>query len=233
MAAAAVSLVAFVVVERRVAAPMLDLGLFRRDAFRAVTVAALVTGLSIIALMSYLSTFVQRGLGHAGVTAGLVLLLWSVTSVVTALAARRLPARFGGRHQMAVSLLVIGVGELLLTFVGVDSGLGVLVPGLLLAGLGSGVLNAALGREAVASVPPDRSGMGSGANNTARYLGSAVGVTIVVAVVGTGSGSSPAAALVSGWDRAAGVAAALSVVGAIVVAVGSRTRTPVVVGAAP
>jgi len=38
------------------------------------------------------------------------------------------------------------------------------------AGIGSGVANAALGGLAVESVPPDRAGMGSGANNTARYL---------------------------------------------------------------
>jgi predicted MFS family arabinose efflux permease len=217
LAVAVLLTLAFVVAERRTPTPMLDLRLLRRPAFRAVTIAALVTGLSIIALMSYLSTFLQRGIGSTGLVAGAMLLLWSVTSVVTALGARRLPSRFSGRHQMAASLMLIALGEGLLTLVGSDSGLAIFVPGLVLAGLGSGVLNAALGREAVASVPPDRSGMGSGANNTARYLGSAVGVTIVVAVVATGTGSTPAAALASGWDLAATVAAALSVLGAVLV----------------
>ncbi|MHA3701945.1 MFS transporter [Jatrophihabitans sp. YIM 134969] len=221
---AAVLAVAFVAVERRRVSPMLDLGLFRRHAFRAVTLAALVTGLSVIALMSYLSTFLQRGLGSSGPVAAAMMLLWSVTSVVFALAARRLPTRFGGWQQMVASLLLIGIGELLLVLVDVGSGLLVFVPGLLLAGAGSGVLNAALGREAVASVPPDRSAMGSGANNTARYLGSAVGVTVVVTVVAAGSGATPAAALVDGWDHAALVTALLSFAGAIVVALRRRDR---------
>ena len=53
------------------------------------------------------------------------------------------------------------------------------------------MLNALLGREAVASVPPDRAAMGSGANNTARYLGAACGITLFV-VVATHAGADAA-----------------------------------------
>ena len=95
------------------------------------------------------------------------------------------------------------------------------VPGLLVAGVGSGVLNAALGRESVASVPAGQGALGSGANNTARYLGSAVGVT-VVAVVAAPSGVVTSATLTAGWNRAALVTAAVSLVGALgVVLVGA------------
>ena len=83
--------------------------------------------------------------------------------------------------------------------------------------MGSGVLNAALGREAVASVPAGRAGW-SGANNTARYLGSSIGVTVVAVVVAAHAGSgSGAAGLVAGWNVAAGVTAGISLVGAVVV----------------
>ena len=79
------------------------------------------------------------------------------------------------------------------------------------------MLNAALGRESVASVPAGQGGLGSGANNTARYLGSALGVT-VVSVVAAPSGRTVA---VGAW-RPAGivpslVTAAVSLVGALVV----------------
>ncbi len=47
------------------------------------------------------------------------------------------------------------------------------------AGAASGIVNSALGREAVASVPPGRGAMGGGANNTARYVGSAIGTTVI------------------------------------------------------
>ena len=124
---------------------------------------------------------------------------------------------------MAGALLVIGVGQLLVLGVDTGSGPAAFLPGLLLAGVATGVLNAAMGRESVASVPPGQAGLGSGANNTARYLGSALGVT-VVSVVAAPVGAVTAQGLVDGWHRAVLVTAAVSLVGAAGVALlGERT----------
>ena len=79
-------------VERDSDHAMIDLGLFRRPAFAAVTLAAVATGGGIIALLSYLSGFVGVALGLSAWTAAWLMLAWSAPSVVTALAARRLPA---------------------------------------------------------------------------------------------------------------------------------------------
>jgi MFS family permease len=214
---------AFVAVERRSSHPMVDLGLFRRPAFAAVTVAALATGAGIIALLSYVSGFAGTALRLDPTTTAWLMLAWSGPSVLTAVGARRLPARWSGRARMATALAVIAVGQLLVVGVRPDSGAWRFVPGLLVAGVATGVLNAALGRESVASVPAAQAGLGSGANNTARYLGSALGVT-VVSVVAAPSGPATAAALVAGWNRAALVTAAVSALGALVVLlVGRRT----------
>jgi hypothetical protein len=102
--------------------------------------------------MSYLPTLVQRGLGHSAGYAALTLLGWSATSVLTALLARGLPARFSARAQLATGLVGVAVGQLLLTGIGAQDGAARLLPGLLVAGAASGLLNAALGRQAVASV---------------------------------------------------------------------------------
>ena len=67
-------LTGFVVVEKRSSHPMLDLGLFRRPAFRAVNVAGLATGAGIIALMSYVAGFVGAGLGISATTAAWLML---------------------------------------------------------------------------------------------------------------------------------------------------------------
>lgn len=88
------------------------------------------------------------------------------------------------------------------------------MPGLLVAGVGSGIANAALGSIAVESVPPDRAGMGSGANNTARYLGGAAGVALVVTLV-SGAGRN---GVVQGWNEAALVSGCLCALGALLVA---------------
>ncbi|GAB3882452.1 MFS transporter [Terrabacter terrigena] len=215
---AAVAAVAFAVVEARVAAPMVDPALLRNGRFVAATVAGLATGAGIIGLLSFLPGFLALALGLAPTTAAVLFLTWSGTSVAFALVARRLPASWSGRRQLAGSLVVVAIGQLALSGLTPGESWVRFVPGLLVAGIGSGVLNAALGREAVASVPPGRGGMGSGANNTARYLGSSVGVTVVsVLVAAHASSGAGAAGLVSGWNAAACVTAGVSLAGAAVV----------------
>jgi hypothetical protein len=92
-----------------------------------------------------------------------------------------------------------------------------LVPGLLLAGVASGLLNAGLGRQAVASVPADQGGLGSGANNTARYLGSSIGVTVVSIIALDPAGTVDG--MILGWNSAAVTTGLISLVGAGVVGV--------------
>ncbi|MCW2720175.1 MFS transporter [Pseudonocardia sp.] len=203
----------FVLVELRRGAPMLDLRLFGRPDFAGATIGALATGAGIIASMSFLPTLLQRGLGHGVVYAALLLLGWSATSVVTALLARRLPVRATPRAQLVAGLLGVAVGQVMLTGIGPGAGAGRLLPGLLVAGAASGVLNAALARQAVASAPTGLASIGSGANNTARYLGAAIGVTII-AVLAT---HPVAADTIAGWNVAVLVDAVISAVGALVV----------------
>jgi MFS family permease len=223
LVAGVVLLSGFVLVELRSDHPMLDLALFRRPAFAAVTLAAVANGAGVIALLSYLSGFLGVAFGRSAWSAAWLMLAWSTPSVVTALVARRLPDRWTGRTRMAGALSLMGVGLLLMAGLSADSGSARLVPGLLVAGVGSGFLNAALGRESVASVPAGQGGLGSGANNTARYLGSALGVTLVP-LVAAPSGVATAGSLVAGWNRAALVTALVSLAGAVgVVLVGERS----------
>ena len=140
-----------------------------------------------------------------------VLAIWSGTSTLVATQTRRLPARWDGRHRFIVGSLLCAVGLVALAFLTVDSTWGTLVPGLVVAGVGSGLANAALGRLAVEAVPPARAGMSSGASNTARYLGGAAGIALTVALA-TGDGTS-ASGLVAGWNVAALVGAGLIAAG--------------------
>jgi MFS family permease len=223
LAAAAALLAGFVLVERgrqrQGRAPLVDSALFRRPEFVAATAAALATGLGVIAAMSFLPTVLERRMGASPLGAALALEVWSGISVPAALAARRL--RLGGNAALALGLLVVAAGTVLLAGPHLGGGLPGLLPGLAVAGLGSGVLNAALGRQAVASVPLDQAGVGSGVNNTARYLGSAVGVSVVGLLAARPGVGTPLA----GWNTAVIVCAGLSVLGAAVVAAsGLRDR---------
>lgn len=212
---AAVALTAlFLLVERRVTAPMIDPGMWRRPAFRASTVGALFTGLAVIGMFSVMPALFQRGAGLSALTAAALFALWSGSAFVVALQARRLAGRLSAPYQLAFGFGLSAAGVLLLLGTTESPALPWprLVAGLMVAGAGSGLLNAALPRLAVDSVPPERAAMGSGANNTARYIGSAAGVSLMMAL----SAATPDAALAA--------SAVLALAGAALIVAGSPRR---------
>ncbi|MEF9883133.1 MFS transporter [Streptomyces sp. P9-A4] len=175
----------FVVVEHRSRAPMVDLALLRRPTFLASTLGALFTGLAVIGLFSVVPALLQGGAGMSPLGAASLFLLWSGTAFVAALQARRLAGRLSAAYQLALGFALSASGVLALLG-GLEGPWPRLLPGLVVAGVGSGLLNAALPRLAVDSVPPERAAMGSGANNTARYIGSSAGVALTLALVPAG-----------------------------------------------
>jgi MFS family permease len=216
LVAGAVLLLVFVVVESRLADPLVDLALFRVPGFVGATTGALVTGAAVVGLMSFLPTVLQRALEESLLTVTLLVLVWSAVSTATALAVRWVPG-VPGRLLLAAGLGVSAVGLAALAVLGPDGSALRVVPGLVVLGLGYGAANAALGREAVAHVPPERAAMGSGANNTARYLGAAVGVTLVVLITVGGEPAGTPAGLAAGWNTAALAGAGLAAAGAVAV----------------
>lgn len=208
-------LAGFVAVERRIAHPMLDLSLFRRPDFAGATVAALASGAGVLSLMSLIPTVIERTMNVDTMTAAIVLLAWSATTAVTAIGARWLPVT--PRILLIGGLMGCAAGQLSVYGLQPDSSILRLLPGMFLAGAGNGILNAALGRQAVASVPADRSAMGSGANNTARYLGSATGLTVCAVIITHAGVASGAAGVLAGWNSAVLVTVGFSLLGALTV----------------
>ncbi|CAN5551114.1 MFS transporter [soil metagenome] len=222
LVAAVVALVGFAVVERRVSEPLVEPELLRHPGFVAAGLGSLTLGVSMIGVASFVPTMAQVGLGRGVWTASLLATTWALVSVASSLLVRRLPWAVTGPRDIAVVLVLVAVAQATGLGLTADSGawrLGVMMAA---AGLGTGVLNAVLGRESVASVPPDRSAMGSGANNTARYLGAAVGITLFVTIA-THAGDS----LVSGWNVALAVAVVLTLVGAAGIALVGVRSVPV------
>ncbi|MFI6417724.1 MFS transporter [Streptomyces sp. NPDC050842] len=175
----------FVAVEHRSRTPMVDLALLRRPAFLASTLGALFTGLAVIGLFSVVPALLQSGAGMSPLGAAWLFVLWSGTAFVAALQARRLAGRLSATYQLTLGFALSAAGVLALLG-SLEGPWPRLLPGLLVAGAGSGLLNAALPRLAVDSVPPERAAMGSGANNTARYIGSAAGVALTLALTTAG-----------------------------------------------
>lgn len=211
-AGAALAIVTFAAVETRRPEPMLALALARGPVFVVASVGAAVTGLTTIALMTYAPLMLQRDLGHTALAAAAIIAVWSLTSMLVAMQARRLPERIDARHRLVAGLLLTAAGLAGLASLQPGDSWWGLAPGLFVLGVGSGVANAAVARLAVAAVPPARAALGSGANNTARYLGSGVGVAAVVVIVT--AGGTGTADLLDGWNLAVVAGAGLNVAGA-------------------
>ncbi|WP_409474567.1 MFS transporter [Streptomyces sp. HC307] len=178
----------FVLVERRTKNPMIELGLLRRPGFLASSVGGLFTGLAVIGLFSFLPFILQQTLALSPIETAWLFLLWSGLSFGVALQAKRLAGRVPTRHQLALGFLLHAAGVLtMLGAINADSWQR-LLPGLIISGVGSGLLNAALPLLAVESVPAARAAMGSGAQQTLRYIGSSAGVALTIAVVTSSSG---------------------------------------------
>ncbi|MGW1163117.1 MFS transporter [Streptomyces sp. NPDC002519] len=218
-AAAVVLVLAFALVEHRSRTPMIDLTLLRRPRFLGSAAAGLFTGLTVIGLFSFLPALLQQALGLSAMNTAWLFLLWSGLSFLVALQAKRLAGRVSPRHQLALGFALHAVAVVtMLGAIGAHSWPRVL-PGLVIGGVGSGLLNAALPLVAVESVPRARAGMGSGAQQTMRYIGSCAGVALTIALVTSGGGT-----LAHGANIALLVSAGLALVGAAgVLALRERT----------
>ena len=212
--AAVVLVGVFALIERRGGTPMIDLSLLRHRLFLASSAGGLFTGLAVIGLFSFLPTLLQQTLRLSAMDTAWLFLLWSGLSFGVALQARRLAGRVSSRHQLALGFLLHAAGVLtMLGALGSDSWLR-LLPGLVIAGVGSGLLNAALPLLSVESVPAARAAMGSGAQQTFRYIGSCAGVALTIAIATSAGGG-----LARGADIAMVVSAGLAVVAAVSVGV--------------
>jgi hypothetical protein len=174
--AAALLLVLFVVVERRAADPLLDLSLFRKPAFTGVTIAGFALSASIFSMFLYITLFFQNVLGFSPFEAGLRSLPVTMPILFVSPLSGRLTARVPVRLLLGTGLAFVTVGLLLMGNLSDSSGWTALLPGQVLAGVGIGLSTPALASTAVGVVPPQLSGMASGASNTARQLGLATGI---------------------------------------------------------
>ncbi|MBA2504661.1 MAG: MFS transporter, partial [Thermoleophilaceae bacterium] len=181
-AGAALLLAAFVVIERRVEQPMLDLTLFRKPSFTGAAIAAFALSASMFAMFLYLTLYMQNVLGYGPLEAGLRFLPLSLLSFVVAPVVGNLTAKVPVRIFLGAGLLMVAFGLLLMRGIEVGSGWTTLLAGFMVAGAGIGMTNPAIATAAVGVVEPARSGMASGINTTFRQVGIATGIAALGAL---------------------------------------------------
>jgi EmrB/QacA subfamily drug resistance transporter len=171
-----VVLAAFVVVELRTDAPLIDLRLLRRPNFLASNVSQVLAGAVELGLGFLLPFQLLLVVGVEPAVAGLALLPASLPIIFAGPLAGRAYDRFGGRWPLVVGFLILAAsGVALAAGVGAQS-VGALIPGLLLQGLGLGIVLTVNDPVGLGAVPAGAAGEGAGMINTAEQLGGALGV---------------------------------------------------------
>jgi EmrB/QacA subfamily drug resistance transporter len=212
--------IAFVVVERRVAHPMLPPEVFRSAQFTAANVVTFVVYAAIGVVFFLLVIQLQVVAGYGPVAAGTALL--PITAVMLALSSRsgQLAARIGPRLQMAVGPLVCALGLLLLLRIGPDASYaGDVVPAVVVIGLGLATMVAPLTATALASAPDEHAGLASGVNNAVARTGGLVAVAGIPTLAGLdGQVYADPAAFADGFTVAVWVCVGLMVLGGLLAA---------------
>jgi predicted MFS family arabinose efflux permease len=175
-------LVVFVAVERSSTHPMLDLTLFRNPAFNGVSAVAFCLSAGMFAMFLYLTIYMQGVLDYSPLEAGLRFLPLTLLSFVASPIAGTLSHRIPIRVLLGVGLGLVGLGLALMHGIDADSGWTALLAGFIVAGVGIGTTNPGIGQAAIAVVPVEKSGMGSGINTTFRQAGIATGVAALGAI---------------------------------------------------
>jgi predicted MFS family arabinose efflux permease len=193
---------------------MLPLGLFRIPAFAGAQITAFAISASFFAIYLYATLYLQNVLGLSAIEAGLAYLPGTVIMFFVAGASAQLVERVGPRVLIAGGLALIAVGMGLMMLMTATSSWTVILPGFLLASVGTGLFNPAMSGVALSSAPIEMSGLAAGVNDTARQGGIAVGVAALGALIPSGVHLHDAA-YVDGMQTALIVCAAVCAVGAI------------------
>lgn len=207
---------AFVRWELRAPAPMLPMGLFRSPAFAGGNAAMFLMWGSALGSVFFMAQFLQTGLGHGPLAAGIGLMPWGAVTVFLPPVVGRLVGRVGARPLVVSGLALHAVAMTWIAAVASpDLAYWELAAPLVLSGVGISLASPALVSAVMGAVAPPLLGKASGTLSTLRQLGGAFGVAIVVAGFAEAGGYGSPQAFSDGFEVAIAASAALSLVGAL------------------
>jgi EmrB/QacA subfamily drug resistance transporter len=225
---AGLSGVAFLVVEHRIANPMLPLRMFAVRQFSATNAVTFVVYGALGGALFLLPVELQIVEGYSPLASGLSLLPITVIMLLFSARSGRLASRIGPRLQMSVGPVVVGVSMFLLTFATHGSGyITDVLPGVLVLGAGLAITVAPLTATAMASAPSEHSGIASAVNNVVARSASLIAVAVLPVAAGiAGAGALEASSLAPGFRTALVIAGATSVAGGVLAALLIRNPPP-------
>jgi EmrB/QacA subfamily drug resistance transporter len=232
LAASAVLLASFVVIERRAAAPLMPLGIFKVRTLAAGNVITVILASIAFSTFFLLTLYLQQVEGYSAAQTGVAFTAIALPIATLSNVVGPLVRRVGARPVLVLGLLLIVLAESVLMRLPVHVDYAVdLLPALLLMGVGMSLAWVSVTIASLAGVSPADSGIASGISNTARQVGGAVGLA-VVSTIAASYGGVDAADVVHGFRVAFDVLFVLSLVSVVVAAAFLTPREAQVVGAA-
>lgn len=181
-AASAVLLVAFVLVERHAAEPVLPLGLFKRPIISTSTLLGLVIGGALVGLTAFVPTYLQIGIGASPLVAGLALATFTIGWPIAAAMSGRLYLRFGFRATAILGGVLAIIGTVALALLAPNPSILLVAVTCFVIGVGIGFVAVPSLVAAQASVDWSERGVVTGTNMFSRSLGQALGAAILGAI---------------------------------------------------
>jgi EmrB/QacA subfamily drug resistance transporter len=226
LGAGATLIAAFLTWERRAAAPMLPLSLFRERGFAGANAVSFFMYAGLFGVLFLMSQFLQTALGYSPLDAGLRLLPWTATPMLVAPLAGALADRFGNRPFMVLGLVLQAVGYGWIALIA-QPGMGELelAAAFTVAGIGTSLCFPTVANAVLASVPPQEAGIASGTNSALRELGGVFGVAVLAAVFSRSGVYQSPRAFVDGFTQALWLGAGLSALGIVAALVTPGRRT--------
>ena len=215
-----VLLLAFVVIETRVEAPMLPLRIFRLRTLAGANVAGLLLGGSFFGFIFIGTLYMQQVLGYSALQTGLAWLATSLTSVGLAGLSQALVTRGSAKLVLAAGMAMIGGSTVWAAAVPLHGHFWANLAGpLFISGAGTAFAFIPISIAGLAGVAEHETGLASGLLNTSQRIGGAVGVAVASTVIASHtttllhSGHTSAAALTGGFQWAFWVCGAIGLAG--------------------
>jgi EmrB/QacA subfamily drug resistance transporter len=170
--------IAFVIVERRVEDPMIDLSLFGNRTFTGATVALMIWAFGLFGIYFFTSLYLQHVLGFSPTRAGVAFVPMAILMAVGAGIADRVAARFGAHRTVGAAMALMGAGILSVSLLGAHTTFGGLMPAFAMIGIGGG-LTIPLTSTILNGMPAERSGVASAVFNASREVAGLLGITVI------------------------------------------------------
>ena len=179
---AAVLLAAFIAWERHTDHPMLDVSVFTNMRFTAGSISVTFAFFALMGFVFLVTQYFQFVRGYSTLGAGVRTVPFAIFTASTAPLSAKLAERIGTKRVVTAGLVSMAAGFAISAVTGVSTSYWVIVAAMLFLGGGLGLIQAPATEAIMGSLPPAKAGVGSAVNDTARELGSTLGVAIVGSV---------------------------------------------------